>query len=284
MRANSPSALFASLSLHFLAAATIVLFSLMVQRAQDAQKPPVIFELVAGPPTSPFEKEAPALGVPEPIKFTAPKVAPAKQPPQPVEEEEEEVDDVPVVKTPPKQPPKQAPKAKDEPKKAPPKVTKDAPPRKVSYEEFKKKHGEPKVAKNSTPRSMAKVPRVDTKGIVGGVKGGSTANDRGGAGGKALTASEVRDQETYEARLIAMLKVAHEKTKPEGLGDSLSAEVVFFLSADGQIRDVQISRSSGNAEFDRSVLAAFRLMTWPGARPDRKSDSLKVVFRMREED
>jgi colicin import membrane protein len=250
----------------------IVLLSMVIQRAQDAQKPPVIFDLVAGPPTSPFEKEAPALGVPNPVKFTAPKVQPKLQP-QPVEEEEE--DDVPVVKS----PPKQQPKAKDDAKK----LAKDAPP-KMSYDEFKKKHGEPKVSKSTTPRSGAKVPRIDTKGIAGGVKGGSTSNNRGGGGGNALTREDMAEMDIYITGLKNRLKAAHDEIKPQGLGDTLSAEVEFFIAANGEIGNVRIVRSSGNAEFDASVREAFRRITLMGMRPDKKSDSFRLTFRMREED
>lgn len=273
MRANSPSALFASLSLHALFAALIVLFSLLVQRAQQAEKPPVIFDLVAGPPTNPWAREAPAEGVANPVKLTVPKSQP-KQTPQPVEEEE---DVTPVVKTP--TPPKQ--QAKTEPKKPAP--TKDAAANKMSYEEFKKKHGTPKVAKNVPPRPGAKVPRVDTKGITGGVKGGSSAST-GGGGGKALTREEMAEMDIYVAGLINRLKIAHDELKPQGLGDTLSADVEFFVSANGEISNIRIVRSSGNAEFDASVREAFRRITWMGARPDKRSDAWRLTFRMREED
>ncbi|MBA3849555.1 MAG: hypothetical protein C0502_06105 [Opitutus sp.] len=272
MRANSPSALFASVSLHLLAAAVIVLLSMLIQRAQESRKPPVIFDLVAGPPTSPFEKEAPASGVPDPVKFTAPKVQPKRQP-QPVEEEEE--DEAPVVPSPAKQPAKSRDDAK--------KPAKDAPP-KMSYDEFKKKHGEPKVSKSTTPRTGAKAPRIDTKGITGGVKGGSTANNRGGGGGTALTREDMAEMDIYITGLKNRLRAAYDELKPQGLGDTLSAEVEFFIAANGEIGDVRIVRSSGNAEFDDSVREAFRRITLMGMRPDRKSDSFRLTFRMREED
>ncbi|MBA4138829.1 MAG: hypothetical protein C0518_16105 [Opitutus sp.] len=259
MRANSPSALFASVSLHFLAAAVIVLFSLMIQRAQDEQKPPVIFDLVAGEPTESPER---GLNVPADLKLSVPKV---KLPPEPVKE---------TVEPPPQR--KEIPTPPKEVVKAPLKKEAKVVPKKeiVSYDDFRKSNPLPKNKTPAPPRPI-RTPRIDTSKISGDT-------GKSGERGKALIASEVANQQAYEARLIAMLKVAHEDTKPTGLGDSVSAEVVFFLSADGQIRNVEISRSSGNAEFDRSVLAAIRQITWPGPRPDRKSDTLKVIFRMRE--
>lgn len=278
MRANSPSSYAASLAIHALIIALIVLFSLFVRRMQLEEKPPVIFDLVAGPPTNPWAREAPAEGVPNPVKLNVPK-SQVKQPPQPVEDDADDEDVAPVVKTP--TPPKQQTKAKTETKKPAP--TKDNASAKMSYDEFKKKHGTPKVAKNTTPRSGGKVPRVDTKGITGGVKGGSSAST-GGGGGKALTREELAEMDIYVAGLINRLKVAHDELKPQGLGDTLSADVEFFVSANGEISNVRIVRSSGNAEFDASVREAFRRITWMGARPDKRSDAWRLTFRMREED
>lgn len=288
MRANSPSAFFASLAIHAVFAVLIVLLSLAIKHAQEAQKPPVIFELVAGPPTSPFEKEAPALGVRNPTKLEVPKTTPKSPPkPEPVDDDEEEEEAVapPItVKTPPITPPRQTTKAKTEAKKPAP--TKTAPaPKKMSYDDFKKKHGEPKIAKSSgSTRSGAKVPRINTKGITGGVAGGSTANDRGGGGGKALTREDMAEMDIYITALKNRLRIAHDELKPQGLGDSLSAEVEFTISANGEISNVRIVRSSGNAEFDASVREAFRRITWMGARPDKRSDSFRLTFRMREID
>lgn len=276
MRANSPSSYAASISLHALLVVLIILFSLLVQRAQMAEKPPVIFDLVVGPPTDPWAKDAPAEGVPDPVQLNVPK-SQVKQPPQPVIEEEPEVAP-PVVKTP--TPPKQTVTPKPEPKK---KATVKETPPKMSYEEFKKKHGEPKVVKSTSPRPAPKVPRVDTKGITGGVKNGSSAST-GGGGGKALTREELAAMDIYVAGLINRLKIAHDQLKPQGLGDTLSADVEFFVSANGEISNIRIVRSSGNAEFDASVREAFRRITWMGARPDKRSDLWRLTFRMREED
>lgn len=287
MRANSPSAIFASLAIHAVFAVLIVLLSLAIKHAQDAQKPPMVFELVAGPPTSPFEKEAPALGVRNPTRLEVPKATPKSSPkPEPENDEEEEETVAPpvTVKTPPITPPKQTTKAKTETKKPAPTAKPSSASKKMSYDDFKKKHGEPKVAKSSgsTARSGAKVPRINTKGITGGVAGGSTANDRGGGGGKALTREDMAEMDIYITALKNRLRIAHDELKPQGLGDSLSAEVEFTISANGEISNVRIVRSSGNGEFDASVREAFRRITWMGARPDKRSDSFRLTFRMRE--
>ena len=100
MRANSPSAYIASLTLHASVAAIVLLAAFLVGR--HTPPPPMVFELVAGAPTAPFEKEAPALGRPD-VKLDVPKTKPVPQP-EPVEEDVEEAPPVKVV-SPPKQEP-----------------------------------------------------------------------------------------------------------------------------------------------------------------------------------
>lgn len=100
-----------------------------------------------------------------------------------------------------------------------------------------------------------------------------------GAGGTALSAAEGERMERYFAMLILRLREAHEK--PGGLSDLLNAEVQFTVAANGGISGVRIVRSSGNTEFDQSVVAAFARVKMPG-RPDGKSDVKTLTFRIRE--
>ena len=243
MRANSPAALFLSVVLHAGLAALLFLATYLASR--QASAPPVIFELVAGAPTAPGELVAPARGGPA-VKLKIPRPKVEKAEPRPREEP------APVE-----------------------------PQSKMSYEEYVRKHGAPKPATDTKPRPAAPPPRIQTEGIKDGVTGGSTANNRGGGGGRALTREETDAMTVYEALVRNLLKEAHEK--PAGVSDNLSAEVEFFVAASGEISNVRLSRPSGNDEFDQSVLAAFRRITWPGARPDKKSDLWRLTFRMREE-
>jgi colicin import membrane protein len=242
MRANSPAALFLSLVLHTGLAALLFLATYLASRQVSA--PPVIFELVAGAPTAPGELTAPTKGTSS-VKLKIPRPKVEKVEPAPREEPS-------------------------------PAETQS----KMSYEEYVRKHGAPKPA-DTKPRPAAPPPRIQTEGIKDGVTGGSTANNRGGGGGRALTREEADAMTVYEALVRNLLKEAHEK--PVGVSDNLSAEVEFFVAASGEISNVRLSRSSGNAEFDQSVLAAFKRITWPGARPDKKSDLWRLTFRMREE-
>lgn len=300
MRANSPSSYAASLCIHAIIVALVVAFSMFVRRTQLEEKPPTIFELVAGPPTSPFEKEAPALGVPS-VKLDIPKVAPKADPKpvEPVVEEEEEP--LPVVKAPVEPPPQ--PKVKETPKKQetkpkPAELSKESKKivndmnkkRMTSYLNEKRKIDRARAKEEAARKAReaaaaaAKAPkRIDVEGIRDGVVGGK-AGVKGGGGGKALVRDDGPMMEMYQAALINRLKYAHDEIKPQGLGDTLTADVQFVVAANGEISNIRIVRSSGNAEFDASVREAFRRISYLGPRPDKKSDTWEVTFRMKEID
>jgi colicin import membrane protein len=127
-----------------------------------------------------------------------------------------------------------------------------------------------------------KIARIDAKGIAGGVVGGSTANTVGGAGGKALSREEASLMEGYFSFLKQKLEQAHEP--PVGVSDKLSVRVEFMLAVDGSISQVRIVRSSGNRDFDQSVLDAFKRVPPIGPRPDGRSEPLILEFKTRDEE
>ncbi|MBI3885088.1 MAG: TonB family protein, partial [Opitutae bacterium] len=244
MRANSSSAVMVSLTLHGVVAALIFLTTVYV--AHQQKTPPVIFELVAGPPTAPEQPDAPALGIPD-WKLTVPKVAVPEEKPQPVPEA--------VRPTPRTKPAETKPKpetsiAKEMKKKE-----------RMSYKEYRRAHPDPKPA----PPAPVRAPRIDTEGIAAGVLGGSPANKKGGGGGKALTRAERSELDTYISFLISALKEAHQP--PPGLSDQLVVKVTFDIAANGRISNPRVERSSGNREFDESALEAFRNVASIGPTP-----------------
>ncbi len=152
--------------------------------------------------------------------------------------------------------------------------------KRMSHEEFLKSQGS-----KTSPSQRATAggggtpgPRVDANGIKKGITGATGAGSKG-AGGKALTATEGAAMERYFSMLITRLRDGHEK--PGGVSDLLSAEVQFTLAANGAIASVRIVRSSGNADFDQSVLEAFSRVKMP-ARPDGKTDVQRLTFRIKE--
>jgi len=258
MQANSPSSLLASLTLHAFAAALIFLSTVYV--ARQAREQPVIFELVAGPPTAPGELVAPALGnTLAKVKLEVPKVEAVATMSEPE----------PVVQT--------QPKTKPDPSIA--KEMKQA--QRMSYKDYLKKHPTPKQTAAVAPRQAANVPRVDYQGIAQGVKGGSTENTRGGGGGNALVREQQNEMNTYISLLIQELKRAHEA--PPGVSDRLEARVTFDITASGAILNPRISKSSGDKAFDESVLEAFLRMRSIGPTPDHRSATWSVTFKMRDD-
>lgn len=277
MRAASPSAYFLSLTLHGMVAAVLVLLTFFLTRPEVTK--PMIFELVAGAPTAPGETEAPAFG--NTLALKVPKMTAPARPaePEPVAEPVEQPKAAPVQpeRAPPKQPVREPTKAKAEPRKTEP-VKQAAT---VSYEDFVKQHGKPQAKTPAPPRPM-RAPRVDVAGITGGVRGGSTANTKGGGGGKVLSRAEQSLLENYIAQLIQALRLAHEK--PAGLSEDLVVEVTFDIGVNGTINNARITRSSGYREFDRSALEAFRRVRSIGPVPDGRADTWTIKFRAREAD
>lgn len=283
MRATSSSSFLLSLTLHGFVVALIVLATWFT--AMRNREAPVIFELVAGPPTNPEVLEAPALGnTTQPVKLEVPKVelVPTMPEPEPVVETVPE----PPAPTPPKPVPveKAKPKVPEKPK-ADTSMTKELKKaQRMSYQEYLKKHPTPKQPANSklTASKATKVPKIDAQGIAQGVRGGSTANTKGGGGGKALTREQQDQLNTYISLLIQELKRAHEP--PPGVSDRLEAKVTFDITASGAILNPRITKSSGDKEFDRSVIDAFLRMRSIGPTPNRRSDTWTVTFKMSDED
>ena len=152
----------------------------------------------------------------------------------------------------------------------------------LSYDQYVKKFGKPTPSKSGASGSgrATAVPKINAKGIAGGLVGGSSRST-GGQGGTALTAAQHSALDAYVARLVTALRQNHEK--PPGLSDLLDADVEFFIAADGSISSVHIVRSSGNTAFDLSCLDVFRRMGSIGAKPDGRSATWTLTFKMKDE-
>jgi len=129
---------------------------------------------------------------------------------------------------------------------------------------------------------QSKTLTIDAKGIAKGVLGGSTSNTTGGAGGTALSRAEQDLLGTYFTLLKQRLKEAHEK--PVNGGDNLAATAEFHVSAAGTLSQVHIVKSSGDAEFDQSVLDAFHKVSSIRRQDDQGELVRQVTFRMKDED
>jgi len=294
VNANSPQAYFLSAFLH----ALVVTVVLLLGYAASQTKPETtkVFELVAGTGDNYAATVAPAIGVPGGIKVTVPEIPAARVPEPPAPPPESVPQAVPMTEAPP------VPVAKAPPAKAAPPRTDQVPnyskvlqrtenrkaarieaqyhkqlekqaaaekKQRESYEQYLRENG-------GKPGASAK-----PEGIAGGVAGGSTANKEGGAGGKALSRDEMDLLDSYFAMLIARAKESI--VPPPGVSDRLAARVQFYNSASGALSSVRIVRSSGNSDFDNSVLEAFRHIQMP-PRPDHRGETVTLTFNLRDED
>ena len=320
MTARSPSAFLISATLHALFAG-VLLFTAYALKDEVIDKGK-IFELVAGEGDNYAATEAPALGSPGGVKFemaaapAAPTVfKPEPEPVAPATPEPPAPSPVEAVA-----PPKPEPKAKPEPSpvvKADPKATTKADPVVPNFVnkmkrtqvriDAKQRAQRDKEAKEAARQAAlaaknaeiaakkaeltgqgkagggsSKIAKIDAEGIAKGVLGGSTSNKTGGAGGTALSRAEQDLLGTYFALLKQRLKEAHEK--PVNGGDNLAATAEFHVSPAGTLSQVHIVKSSGDAEFDQSVLDAFHKVSSIRRQDEQGELVRQVTFRMKDED
>jgi colicin import membrane protein len=297
-----------SVLLHGFLAALAFLASVTFRQVQpDTTK---VFELVAGVGDNYAATEAPALGspdgtgvsMPDVPDFPAPKIAPPEPEPVPIQAAPPEPAPKPVITKAPEKAPVKTPakeptfdrdikrlmdkreanvvkKAQAEAKARAEREEREAK-KKMTLEEFQKQQG--KTASRTGKSDPIKTKRIDGEGIAGGVRGGSTANKVGGAGGTALSRDEGDVMDAYIALVIQRLREAHRQ--PPGVSDLLTARVDFRIGADGTVTFLRIVESSGNAEFDESIAEAFRRIRSLPAPPNRKTDTYRTTFRIRDTD
>jgi len=283
MTDRTPIAFMFSLGLHGLVVAIMLLFAYSVNH--QSKLAPKVFELVAGVGTNYGATVAPALGEPGGVKLAlppAPKATPAPPeaaPSPPAPAPEKAVTASPVKPAEPTAPNfarqitrriiRGESKAKAE-------VAKER------AEEAKRLARETADKAKVAAATPPKYSRIDAEGIKNGVVGGSTENKVGGAGGKALVREDGDALDLYFSLLRQNLQKAFDR--PADVSDTLVATVQFYLGASGAISRVRIARSSGSAAFDRAVVEAFAHMSSLPPRPDGKSETVELDFKMREMD
>ncbi|HVU23958.1 MAG TPA: energy transducer TonB [Opitutus sp.] len=290
MTARSPSAFFFSAGMHALVVVVLVLFSVVFNKSED--KAPKVFELVAGEGDNYMATEAPALGTPGGARVEVPapptpkiERAPAAPAPEPV-----------VQRAPAKPEPvvpdlsrsvkriankrearivNQYRKEVEAERRAEERRKKEEAlkSKRITEEEFRRMN---KGAPPANSKSTTKLRHIDTDGIVKGVIGGSTANKVGGAGGTALTREEGDAIDGYTALLAQKIKA--ELDERPGVGAGLIVEVELRIMADGSLRNVSVTKSSGSREFDQAVLEALGKIQMP-PRPAGLSEFQRFPIR-----
>jgi colicin import membrane protein len=308
MTAQSPSAYFSSATLH--AVVVLLLLCAAWVTEQQTREPVKIFEMVAGVGDNYNATEAPALGTPDGDKIkvavAAPEPAPKVAEPAPkiAEPAPELIAPSPVQAAPPTPPtaattgdtkvPNLARAAKRTAAKveqqmaqkqrmdeaiAADKARKEAAAAKqtMTKAQYDKLYG--KQANPAGKAGTTRIARVDAKGIREGVENGTGMQP--GANGKALSREEASVMDSYFSYLKERLEQVHEP--PVGVSDKLSVRVEFMLPADGTISQVHVVRSSGNKDFDQSVLDAFKRVRSVGQRPDGRSETITLEFNTRDD-
>jgi colicin import membrane protein len=276
MSAQSPGAYGFSALLHAGVIALVLFFSYAATSVVKDE--PKILELVAGAGDNYAATAAPALGSPGGVKL--------QQAPVPVPRAEPR----PAPPKPEAAPIQSAPEAVP----APPKAAKPAKPvdlvadlkkvearREKRLEAAYEKKREAELKREAAAAKADRVAHVDTEGIREGVLGGSTANKTGGAGGNALTREEGSELEAYFQMLTN--RVRQNAVPIEGVSDTLEARVEFMLDADGSISHVRVIKSSGNSEFDASAIEAVSQTHSIGPRPDGRSDTRTMLYKLHNE-
>jgi colicin import membrane protein len=274
MNAQTPGAYGKSVMLH--GAVVLLVFFFSYAASSSVKDAPKVFELVAGEGDNYAATVAPALGSVEGIKVPAmPAMAP--QPVQPVAPPAPEAVASPIQAAPEAVP---TPKKAKKPADLVTKLKNAELRRELTLENKYKKAQEAAAKKLAQQQAAAK--RIDAEGIRNGVIGGSTENKTGGAGGKALTREEGSELEACFALLKDRIKENHEPQ--EGISDSLSAVVEFMVAADGSVSNVRIKTSSGNSQFDQSVIEACRRTQSIGPRPDGRSETVFMTFKEKDDE
>jgi colicin import membrane protein len=265
MSPRSPAAYAISALIHGAVVLLVLFFSYAANSV--VRDSPKIFELVAGAGDNYAATVAPALGSPRVVKAAASPIQPAQAvpnaPPKPAKPPDLVADLRRVEARREARIEAKYQKEQEEERK------------RLAQEELKRQQAEARAA-------ATKVTHIDAEGIREGVIGGSTVNKVGGAGGKALTREEGSELDAYFSLLKARIKESH--VPPEGVSDTLEARVEFFLSVNGSLYQVRIVRSSGNREFDRSVIEACEHTHSIGPRPDGRSEMVQMTFKMREDE
>jgi colicin import membrane protein len=236
---------------------------------------PVIFELVAGEGDNYAATEAPTtteslptitLTLPEPLPEPV-RIQPTPTPPRPQPTPPKPVP-VPkaVEKTPTPIKVKPVPEAKP--------VVAEPVPKTVSFAEFAKQNGTPTPTVVKAPAPI-RAPKIN----VGKVTSAAESSVKVGAGGTAMTASEVNLSAAYKALIVQRIRQALEAA---GINDVREADVEFYVNLEGAISNAQIIKSSGSSKFDQAVISAFRSIRPLGRPPTGRAETLTTTIRLRE--
>ncbi len=137
------------------------------------------------------------------------------------------------------------------------------------------------IAQPSGPAGSPAIPQIDGDRLAAElVAKGNVSPKHGGPGSPVCGTPGAGSVELggYFERLMAALRAAHEM--PDGVDTLYIARISFFLAADGTLSAVRVVNPSGNADYDRSVLAAFAKVRCIGSVPGGQNSVQEMNFQM----
>ena len=143
----------------------------------------------------------------------------------------------------------------------------------IDYRDFTKEHLKDKPKPRFvTPRPDISVYQIDVPKLLNSIPSATSSSPQ-------LSRQQMSALDGYSSRLRSRIDTAW--VKPAQLaGMRFVAEVFFDVSPYGQITNIRLLRSSGNAAFDQSVLAAFRNASSAGPTPTGQPHQFSLPFRM----
>jgi protein TonB len=226
--------------------------------------PDFIFEM-ASPEA--FTEAAPSDALPEIIlpEIVAPEPM-IEEPDVPIEEAKPEVPPQEEVIKPPKPDPIPDPKPQEVVKK-------------VKYEDFLKKNpklaekpkAKPKPTKKANPAPKATAAKPEAKAAPKKVSQNPVKGEGSGPSASVLAA--------FHASLLRKIDSAWLKPIAD-ITEGLVTIVEFAVAPNGQISQVSVVQSSGNAAADRSVLDAFARVGNAGKPPHDNGGTYRITFRL----
>ncbi len=262
---NTRFGYYCSIALHLtIVAATVVTIIVKTVFKPEPTEPIQPFEMVEPSPEQPQAQ-------PEPSE-TLPQIQAEDNltPIEPVEIPEQ-------VETPPEpkvQPEPTPPEPKPTPKPAPKKPNKPKPAPKMSYADFAKKN--PNVAN----RKVSQKPRTAKAPKIGSIRANtSNISSIANISTKGGTSAAMRNI------LSAYIQEIHRRAKSNwavpvaAQNVDYATKIEFKVDKNGRISGLRISVSSGNTEFDNSVMAAMRSITLPPP-PDNEPHTVHITFEI----
>ncbi len=183
------------------------------------------------------------------------------------------------------QPPEPEPAPPPEPRREEP--APEPEPERLTLDQFRAQHGAPPEPRSRPqprpePRRQVQAPRIQSPAEqLRALLEQESAIELSAPDLAQLSRASSADQsrmQNYFARLRAAIERAW--SQPSGARRGTEATVRFSLAADGRITGARVALSSGNDEFDRSILQAFERLGSFDPPPDGESYTPTLTFRV----